>query len=339
MCRVNINDLKTEQQVFLYLIGMICNPIIINSFVVFVRLYWFEKRFQKVVMDARTERRSRTRTMTEPKDAKEPSRLEHGIRGQSIVVLHNGHPLKPGETLFKDDREVSKSESSSDHEPKVASHDYVPQKPIEPAPTFHREITFADEVRRPDRKADTNTPMLPHRLSPEEHIAFLENQRNPKDKGALRIPGPKDFDRGFEPRQLDEDDEIEEGIEQTETANPPEQKRNITIDEPNTRRLRIDTTASQRYSHASKAHGHDGTAEDATPATSRFIGLKPKTGTFSSIRNWASTEPEPVTPYLSWQPTVGRNSAFVDLTEEQREELGGIEYRSLKTLAVILVGK
>jgi Trk-type K+ transport system membrane component len=43
-------------------------------------------------------------------------------------------------------------------------------------------------------------------------------------------------------------------------------------------------------------------------------------------------------PYLSWQPTIGRNSAFVDLTEEQRDELGGIEYRSLKTLAVVLVG-
>jgi hypothetical protein len=44
-------------------------------------------------------------------------------------------------------------------------------------------------------------------------------------------------------------------------------------------------------------------------------------------------------PYLSWTPTVGRNSAFVDLTEEQREELGGIEYRSLKLLAIILVCK
>jgi Trk-type K+ transport system membrane component len=43
-------------------------------------------------------------------------------------------------------------------------------------------------------------------------------------------------------------------------------------------------------------------------------------------------------PYLSWQPTLGRNSAFVDLTEEQRDELGGIEYRSLKTLALILIG-
>ncbi len=42
-------------------------------------------------------------------------------------------------------------------------------------------------------------------------------------------------------------------------------------------------------------------------------------------------------PYLSWQPTIGRNSLFVGLTEEQREELGGIEYRALKTLALILV--
>lgn len=41
--------------------------------------------------------------------------------------------------------------------------------------------------------------------------------------------------------------------------------------------------------------------------------------------------------YLSWQPTVGRNSQFVDLTEEQKEELGGVEYRALKLLSRILV--
>lgn len=43
-------------------------------------------------------------------------------------------------------------------------------------------------------------------------------------------------------------------------------------------------------------------------------------------------------PYLSYAPTVGRNSTFVNLTQEQREELGGIEYRALKTLAIILIG-
>ena len=38
------------------------------------------------------------------------------------------------------------------------------------------------------------------------------------------------------------------------------------------------------------------------------------------------------TPYLSYQPTIGRNSLFVRKTEEQREELGGIEYRGLEDI-------
>lgn len=42
-------------------------------------------------------------------------------------------------------------------------------------------------------------------------------------------------------------------------------------------------------------------------------------------------------PYLSWTATTGRNSAFLGLTAEQRDELGGIEYRALKTLAGILL--
>lgn len=41
--------------------------------------------------------------------------------------------------------------------------------------------------------------------------------------------------------------------------------------------------------------------------------------------------------YLSYQPTVEGNSVFVDLNDEQKEELGGVEYRALKILAKILV--
>ncbi|QPG76793.1 hypothetical protein FOA43_004187 [Brettanomyces nanus] len=43
------------------------------------------------------------------------------------------------------------------------------------------------------------------------------------------------------------------------------------------------------------------------------------------------------TNYLSWNPTIGRNSTFVAQTNSQREELGGVEYRSLKLLSIILV--
>lgn len=52
-----------------------------------------------------------------------------------------------------------------------------------------------------------------------------------------------------------------------------------------------------------------------------------------------TSRPDPILmPYLSYTPTVGRNSAFVDLTDEQKDELGGLEYRALKLLAKILVG-
>jgi hypothetical protein len=37
-------------------------------------------------------------------------------------------------------------------------------------------------------------------------------------------------------------------------------------------------------------------------------------------------------PYISFAAVVGRNSRFHDLTEEQMDELGGVEYRGLRVL-------
>ncbi|TWU78320.1 hypothetical protein ED733_008477 [Metarhizium rileyi] len=44
-------------------------------------------------------------------------------------------------------------------------------------------------------------------------------------------------------------------------------------------------------------------------------------------------------PYLSGDATVGRNSRFHNLTRQDRDKLGGIEYRSLKLLLKVVVGK
>jgi hypothetical protein len=43
-------------------------------------------------------------------------------------------------------------------------------------------------------------------------------------------------------------------------------------------------------------------------------------------------------PYISFEAVVGRNSNFKDLTEDQLDELGGVEYRALKVLLWIVVG-
>ncbi|RKP29930.1 potassium transport protein TRK1/TRK2, partial [Metschnikowia bicuspidata] len=42
------------------------------------------------------------------------------------------------------------------------------------------------------------------------------------------------------------------------------------------------------------------------------------------------------TNYLSWTPTIGRNSTFVALSDEQKQELGGVEYRATKLLLKVL---
>lgn len=45
------------------------------------------------------------------------------------------------------------------------------------------------------------------------------------------------------------------------------------------------------------------------------------------------------TPFLSRQVTIGRNSHFRNLTSDDLEVLGGIEYRSLKLLLKIVIGE
>ncbi|KAG8529827.1 uncharacterized protein KY384_005308 [Bacidia gigantensis] len=313
---------------------MFCTPIFIHSFVVFVRLYWFERRFQNIVKEARHFRRSRSFHRTEAKNEGGPRGLEDGVRGKSIVVLHNKRALGTGERPPSSDEEKeSGTASESSQQTKVQD---------QPAP-FHRDITFADEI--PKRGSDdSDPPILPRQISPEQHIAIRENQRNPKDKSALRIPGPKDFDRGREPEPLNSEDaqEGEAALQTSNSSDPLESadkltdRRVINIDQPGNPHVRTRTNTFSRLSRPRSDHKDLSNAptEELAPHSAR---LKTRTGTFSSLNKWASKENEPVAPYLSWQPTIGRNSAFVDLTEEQREELGGIEYRSLKTLAVVLL--
>ena len=322
----------------LYWASMFTCPIFINTFVVFVRLYWFEKRFNAIAKDARNLRRTRTRTMTQPRNEHDLGNVEEGIRGRSIVVMHDGHMFEPRPTLSSkkvEFEEESGSGSSSDRNMQNETVKPMKSLPEPQDPPFHRDIMFADEVRRPS-DIDKEKPMLPQRLSPEQHIAFLENQRNPKDKGALRIPGPREYDEGYEPKQLNEDDARDGGELEHETTNTFKSRRNIQIDEPQHRRLRVNTAHSQNTTNQHSMDGHDEgqTPVEKAPFSAR---LRARTGTFSSIRGWASTENDHITPYLSYQTTIGRNSDFVNLTEEQREELGGIEYRSLKTLALVLI--
>lgn len=324
---------------------MISNPIFVNTVVVFVRLYWFEKRFQHVVREVRNLRRTRSRTRTQPKDDEDVEKRERGVEGRNIVVLHKDATKAASSMgVEKPDGVELKQSFLAQDELVAESRDRPGELPPLKAPSFHRDITFADEVES-DEVLHSRPHRLPQRLSSEQHIAFLENQRNPKDKGILRIPGPREFDRGDVPKPVDLND-TSEPIEQVASHGDIREpsgilplKRNITIEEPDHPRPRSATGTTVSKLTQRKTYNSD-QIKPITPIedAGSVSRTKSRPGTSGSLIPWNTKEKESM-PYLSWEPTIGRNSAFVDLTEEQREELGGIEYRSLKTLAKVLVGK
>lgn len=318
----------------LYFLSQFTNVVSINTAVVFVRLHWFEKRFKNVAQEAMSWRASRSRSRTNTQDLEERGieKEKKGVDGRNIVVLD-----KSGRRFGKDPDKQLQGKASSYHESSLSSSEerknggLIDGEELSPTdqPTLGaRNITFAENLATPAKLA-SNGERTPQQLTAEQNIFILERQRNLGDNETLRIPGPRESDRGKDPETLREG---------SDPATSPENDgldRHITFPsieapktQPNTQDLTFLRTATARS---------QGTTSALERAPSAYR-LRRGSGTFPNVAR-TNTSQTQVPPYLSWQPTIGRNSAFVDLTEEQREELGGIEYRSLKLLAVVLVGK
>ena len=290
------------------------------------------------------------------------------------------------------DSNESQDESEEDTRPKTAPHpqrnilfaDEVKpgtdlnspsERPVMDRPTIDRlprgksakaDLTLLRESSSPrPRQRSMSRESMPRQMDSEQHIAFLENQRNPKDKGTLRIPGPREIERGDLPQTLEDDEDnalqkqttgsvqqtdlddghLKDGVEFNLDDNHDLEaaKRNITIDDsnqakPSQHRFRKMPSPISKLALKRMITDHSKVSSAIEPVSSA-TGQRPRTATFGSFSRSSTSKDLGPMPYLSWQPTIGRNSAFVDLTEEQREELGGIEYRSLKTLAIVLIGK
>lgn len=319
---------------------------------------------------------------------------ERGVRGRTITVMHNTavnagrtptssvpriggkdfahgksesddnlnelnnhaepHPMG-NERLFG--RVNSNPEAGNDYAITFEREDSMATKPVLKS---HATIKFSDQVKRSDG-VNEETERMPARRDNETHIAFLERQRK-RDDGVLRIPGPRDADRGVAPETIEEDlgssplrkkgsgvlvpdgqdglmlNSDMEGLEQKES------KVEKLAESAHAAAGALDLIGFLRPRHASGpgSSSQDGTGatETADPDAPQPMGSRDRVMSFAGrIKEHLTRDKEPLDPmpYISFQPTVGRNSAFVDLTEAQREELGGIEYRSLKSLAMVLI--
>ncbi|KLJ06239.1 hypothetical protein EMPG_10336 [Blastomyces silverae] len=355
---IDLNRLFTYQQVGLWFVSMITNPIVIHSFVVFMRLFWFERRFQHVVREAKTLRRIKTRQRTMTRDAwgregeetgPNQDRDGMGVRGKQIVLVRDcdtgqaqGGSAVPDVVKKSDPESTSDSDKSPKSTPGGGSSSQMEgqtESEERGEAVNASQSPVADDSDR--RSVEFRTPQY---LSPEHHIAFLEHQRRQTE--ALRIPSPREYDRGGVPQTVDDTDGGDlTRVRTSQSERPPQSSplspltrpsrgRHITIDEPNAVRMRSRTrTFPRTNSRRGRSQGGQEPDTDFTPSE------RTRKGTLSSLFRSTSAQGADVdsSPYLSWQPTIGRNSAFVDLTEAQRNELGGIEYRALKALAVVLI--
>jgi potassium uptake Trk family protein len=203
-----------------------------------------------------------------------------------------------------------------------------------PFPAFHRDIMFADEVQRPVRDIP-NEERTPEQRAKEQHIAFVQNQRNPKNGATLWIPGPRDVERGYAPQQVEEGNSGDDLAR--DFSNDGGRPSKIDTSTPVAQDSGDHSPMQQRLrSGLARLKPWDKSNDDESPKGIRTL-VNSRSKTIASFMSQEKQTSDPL-PYLSYAATIGRNSTFVDLTEEQREELGGIEYRSLKTLAWVLMG-
>lgn len=226
-----------------------------------------------------------------------------------------------------------------------------PFRPTTPVQTAPSGIVWADNLSTPkEKKPKESLEESPGGRLPqsnkEKSIAFVEAQRNPTARNKLRIPGPRDFDQGLIPEAVKGEEELDRVASRLSHESHPKRERSNSVphalngdDRPFRNHITIDVPDRQQRPTGHSVYDRTRTNEgDANvPASSMHLRNRSRSRTFTSFLTRTKTEEEDPMPYLSWTPTLGRNSNFVDLTEEQREELGGIEYRALKLLAMILI--
>ncbi|KAH7079712.1 cation transport protein-domain-containing protein [Paraphoma chrysanthemicola] len=359
MHRVDVNLLPTHAIVWIAITACLCTPIFINSAVVFIRLYWFEKRFQNVVVEARSARHTRTisRRKSEMKQDldRDLGQEERGVGNRQIQVMRAANGQADGgriedEHIFSDETGHTGVRQDRGHD----DDDVDPlQRPMTPVHQVTSNIMWADNVSTPrelqrlrDSIESPTADRLPEK-NREQSIAFVEKQREQKKKAPLRIPGPRDYELGLKPEEVKEEDEhLGRMMSRLSQDSHPRRNRSNSVppealngdDHPFKHHITIDVPNRPRPATGASVYNRNKTADDVnTPAQTAGLRSRSKSRTLGSFLTRTKEEDADPMPYLSWTPTIGRNSNFVDLTEEQREELGGIEYRALKMLAMILV--
>ncbi|MBE3046701.1 hypothetical protein IMZ48_30050, partial [Candidatus Bathyarchaeota archaeon] len=353
---IDLNELNTFQQAAIYVFPMLSGPITLHGSVVFMRLYWFEKRFQNVAREARQRRSTLTRTRS--KSTGDPSRMEQGVGGRVITVLretgnritNDGMIIAPhtpatearraGTDSSTDATQSGAGEESDSNDARDADSDKLAASTAAPQ---QNSISFAPTVMRSDG-AEAQLTKFPdqNENDDDDQMPALTRSGDTRDE-VLRIPNPRDVERGMGPKRLDADDEADaDDVDPLSSPGGDNQGREdpeailrrrvptVVIEEPprrpdNRRQRRehphmdgfTDDVKAARHtlgplkfrkprifrSSGDKVHHDDSDDSDSPPTRSKTI---------ERVRSalGGGRDKDNDMPYLSWTPTLGRNSQF-----------------------------
>ncbi|RAQ54524.1 hypothetical protein AFGD_003891 [Aspergillus flavus] len=276
----DVKELKTYQQVYLYIIPILGNLGFVNILVVLVRLRWFKKRFETVA----------------------PNVL--GSKPHNVV---NDPSLE--EKTIGDRQDMVKSHQS---EQSIGSDGPGSRRPVLPSQGRTPVLDISLDNVQEGQQVNVATV----KSSRAATVSFAEDVNT--DSKALYIPPPWARDRGCPILEVDDSESGDPDLNRAKSSAAD----SIGLDSSRRHlkhRLSFTTTSLERIA-------------------SRIITMEP---TLSHCRPAPSLSHMPLSkdlalPNLSSNATVGRNSQFHNLTERDRELLGGIEYRSLKLLLKIV---
>ncbi|CAH6721822.1 low-affinity potassium transport protein [[Candida] jaroonii] len=324
---IDVNDLKLYQQIIIYLLPMFTTPIFIHGTLLFIRLYGFERYFDNIKESSKLNNKMRrtmslanTMTNMSGRSRRDGTQLNTENNQTLGIPMVNIHPPNtnnnPTSTDVGSDEENPASVGSVEHisEPSSSS-----STPVDTSNTANNDEERGIRFQLPKRPDPSASDMY-------RSIELLRN--HPNERAII------DDDEDGEVLVIKSPNQIE-----NEDGSPIFTK--VQFNQP-LRRLNKVTSRFKKNRTMSNGSEESIDSEDE-PNQSHLNPHRRRDdeeSLYTSISNTLSNSlsRSKTVNYLSWEPTVGRNSNFVHLTDDQKAELGGVEYRAIKLLIKIVWG-
>ncbi|RBR25460.1 uncharacterized protein FIESC28_01698 [Fusarium coffeatum] len=276
---------------------------------VVVRLVWFRRYLKKAAPALVNRRRAADPDPKEdPEIGAELPNSEPPEHRPSIVRAVTDHA--PRNVAGKDGLPRIEGRSQT-----VPAPDHQSQRSVE------NETSLINDDKMTDRENDQHGTKITFDPSTDHH------PRREQQDSTLYIPGPRARDQGLPFVELDSGRRFSRDTQDDDFIEPV----------PRSFSNPIGTLRRRRSAGLNLAQVRS-VERVATVASSLFVIGNTAQGPRERPLARAPTLAVGDFPRLSREVTIGRNSTFRHLSSEDRDELGGIEYKSLKLLLKIIIG-